>query len=113
MIIEEKDFRIEHDGDCFVLYLLKSKKELKENSKDSYKIHGYYVIFKDAIKAAILWRKSKKYPFKEPVNELVRAYLGYQKSIEEFHSYCNIIYEPIYKLKEKIFNEHREFQSRH
>lgn len=113
MKIIEKDFKIEHDGDCYVLYFLKSKKELKETSEDSYKVHGYYVVLPNAIKAAIIWRRDKKYPFKESANELVGTYLDYKKSIKEFNLYCNIVYEPIITLKKEVFDGYREFQSRH
>jgi len=113
MIILEKDFKIEHNGDTFVLYLLKSKKELKENSEMEYKVHGYYVALENAIKSAIQWRKHKKYPFKEPANILIKPYLDYVESIKKFRTYCNIIYEPIFKLKEEVFNGYRQFQNRH
>lgn len=113
MIIIEKDFKIEHNGDCFVLYFLKSKKELKENSEDLYKVHGYYLVLSSAIKAVITWRKDKKYPFNESYDELLKVYLNYKKSIKDFNLYCNVIYEPITILKHKVFNEYREFQNRH
>lgn len=65
MIIEEKDFRIIFNEDHYVLYLLKSKKEIKEDSSDTFKIGGYFVNLRNAIKRAYKFRTDKKYPGKE------------------------------------------------
>ena len=78
MTIEEKDFRIVFKSECFNLYLLKSKKELKEDSKDNFRIGGYFIQLRYAIKAIFRFRKS--------INAI---YLGNQEYLlfEDFASF--------------------------
>ena len=42
MKIIEPDCYLEHINGVYHLYLLKNKKELKENNEDKFKIGGYY-----------------------------------------------------------------------
>ena len=53
MIVIEKDFKIEQTKDYFILSFLKTKKELKEDSGESYKLGGYYRHIENAVKAAL------------------------------------------------------------
>ena len=110
MIIKEKDFTIEHDKHCFVLHLLKSKKELKEDSEDSYKVGGYFVLLENALHSAIIWRIGKKYPFKESYTELKDNYVNYKKHLTLLNNFISSINLPIITIKEHIFNEHRKLQ---
>lgn len=116
MMIREKDFKIEKDGSCFTLYLLKTKKELKDDEKvsieavDSFKIKGYYTTLFTAIRAAFRWRTEEKYPFKElPFRE---DYICYRKAIEKFNHQSRLIYESIIDLKLKTYAEHKQFLNR-
>jgi len=108
MKIVEKDFRIEYDGECFILYLLKTKKELKEDSGDMYKVKGYYSkqIY-HALNAAYNWRLSKKYPFKEPTLKFKQYLLQFKKALNTLELYSNEIYNPIITFKKKVFDEYK------
>ena len=119
MKIIEPDFKIEYKSSNYVLYLLKTKKEIKELkedvedkefAQDLYKVKGYYTSVFNAITAALKWRMSKKYPFKEL--PFKKEYTQYRKSMIEFDDCLYIIYEPIIELKLKMYNEHRQFLSR-
>lgn len=115
MKITERDFKIERDGSNYILYLLKTKKELKEDLKenkevgDTYKIKGYYTVLFNAIQDALIWRMSEKYPFKESVLEFKKDFIRYRNYVNELNSYLDSIYSPIIQLEKQIFNEHREF----
>lgn len=105
MEIIEKDFKIECDSGVYTLYFLKSKKELKEDSKDQFKISGYYNVLYNAIKAVYKWRRSKKYPFKEDTTKLKLNLELYKQSMDELYKYSHIIYDPIIKLKQDLLYE--------
>lgn len=107
MQIIEKDFTISHDGDCWTLHLLKSKKELKENSKESYKTGGYYTDIFNAINAALQWRQHKKYPFKEPIDGLKKAIKNYKNAKAELKTASTIFYQSIFTFKKEVFNENK------
>lgn len=118
MKIIEKDFKIEHDNSCYVLYFLRTKKELKENLEDPksfedfFKIQGYYSDLNNAIKVALKWRMDPKYSFKESYVKFYNDYLHYKKSMKELDYYSKLIYSPIYELEKKMYNEHKEFCNR-
>ena len=78
MTIVDKDFKIEC-GEFYILSFLKSKKELKEDSEDSFKIGGYFNKLENAIKEVIKFRNGKKYPFKE-VAEPLKKLVTYQRT---------------------------------
>jgi hypothetical protein len=125
VLIVEKDFKIEDAGNYFVLYFLKSKKELKEGVKNSeiiedeespkeikdpknpYKVQGYFTQIKNAFLAVYNWRKSKKYPFKEDVVEFTKNYLKYKKSYEKLEELERYLYDPIDILKKYVFEKYK------
>ena len=107
MTIIEKDCKIEHNGDCFVLYFLKSKKELKEDSKESFKTIGYYNDVYNALRVIYFWRLDKKYPFSETVFDFKHAIIAYKKVTIELRAKAMSIYQPIYTFKKKVFNGNR------
>jgi hypothetical protein len=102
----EKDFKIEYDESCYILSLLKSKKELAEDKTDAYNVKGYYTQLPNAINAACNWRLSKKYPFNEPTDEFKKQLLKYKKSVKLLTYYSELIYAPLFILKKKIFDEY-------
>lgn len=106
MKIIENDFKIEYDGTCFILYLLKPKKELKADS-DPFKLKGYYTHVENALFAAYKWRLDKKYPYNEPTIEFKKNLIELRKSVELLKHCSYLVYKSIYDLKEKIFYENR------
>ena len=104
MEILDKDFKIQHDGNCFVLSFLKTKKELKVDASDSYQTHGYYSDIFNAFYAVYQWRLEKKYPFKESATELKKAMQKYMKVTALLSFNIGEIYSPILELKKQIFN---------
>lgn len=102
MIIEEKDFRIVHEHDSFVLYLLKNKKELKEDSVNKYKIGGYYLLIENALKAIIKFRQDKKYTGGESSIQLQKDVKSFINTKDEFNVLINQLYNPILELKKQI-----------
>lgn len=109
MKIIESDCYIEYKNGCFYLYLLKNKKELKENDEDTHKIGGYFIELDNAFKEVIRFRQHKKYSFKEdwkPIKLLLNKYIGYKKS---FINLLKEIYTPIKRLKNELFvyDEHK------
>ena len=61
MLLIEKDCKIQYESPgVFILYLLKNKKELKEDSEDSFKFGGCYVNLDNAFKEVVRFRKDKK-----------------------------------------------------
>lgn len=103
MKIIEPDCYLEHINGVYHLYLLKNKKELKEDSEDKFKIGGYYIEIDSALKAIIKFRQHKKYSFKEDWKQsklLLNKYLFYK---QEFNKYLCQIYNPIKKLKSELF----------
>ncbi len=108
MKIKEKDFTIEHNGDCWAIHCLKSKKELKENSKETYKTLGYYTNIYNALHAALKWRKDKKYPFSEPTAEYAIALRKYRIADILLLSTASLIYFPIFAFKKQVFDADRQ-----
>lgn len=108
MEIIEKDFTITHNGDCWTLHCLKSKKELKEDAKESYNTGGYYTNIYNAIHAALQWRQDKKYPFKEPVVEFKAALKEYRTITNKLKIFSTTLYIPIFELKKKVFDGDRQ-----
>lgn len=113
MEIVEKDFTITHNGDCWVFHQLKSKKELKQDSKESYKTAGYYTNIFHAIAAAAKWREDKKYPFKESAVELKKLLKEYRKVENTLKIVSLAIYNPISEFKKRVFDEDKQLQYRH
>lgn len=104
MKIIESDCYIECVNGIFQLYLLKNKKELKENSEDTYKIGGYFTDLDSSFKEVVKFRQHKKYPFKEDwrqVKTLLNNYLNQKKSLKK---QLQSIYSPIQILKKELFN---------
>ena len=106
MTIIEKDFKIEHSKDYFTLYFLKTKKELKEDSENSYKIGGYYVHLKNALFGVQNWRADKKYPFKEMAKYLSSSIVKLVMADKKLKEYSSILKSSILQLKNKIYEEH-------
>lgn len=117
MMIIEKDFRIENNGTAFILYLLKSKKELKidkdnlvivkesdEDHIDLYKIGGYFTKLEMAIWNGYKFRRNKKYAFKEPADPLKVYYRKYKNISESLLLFLTDMYSPISDLKEKLIH---------
>ena len=102
MIIQEKDFKIIHEHGCFVLYLLKSKKEIKDDSSDNYKIGGYYTNLESAFKGVVKFRKDKKYPGKESSSDLLKLIKEYYNFKSKLKFVINKIYDPIIELKKSL-----------
>lgn len=102
MEIKEKDFKIVFLENSYVLYVLKNKKEKKEDSESEFKISGYYTSFLCLILKIIEFRSSKKYPGKESSEDIINL----SKMFNEIH--LNLIKclklkdEPIYKLIENV-----------
>jgi len=118
MEIIEKDFKITHNGYCFVLHLLKSKKELKESQEspelkdledkeekeDKFKIGGYYSFIDHAFSGANDFRNGKKYPFSESKTELKIQIQKYKLITNEFNRYLSVMNLPITLLAKKVLN---------
>ena len=114
MKIVEKDFKLEFDGSCWVLYFLRTKKELKdtEDSAEVFKIKGYYSNLFIGIRTALRWRLDDKYPFKESYVKFQNDFIHYKRAMEALDKYANLIYDPIYKLEKQMYNEHKQFLNR-
>lgn len=111
MTIIESDFKIEHDGYCFVLYFLKSKKEGKLDPKEPYKLIGYYSNVKNALFKVLEWRATLKYPFKESTKEIQAWIKEYKISETRLDNLHMILYEAIYEKKKEIFYEYKRLRN--
>lgn len=111
MIIQESDFKIVKEDKCFVLYILKNKKEIKENEKSLFKIEGYYISLLSAFKSALRFRQDKKYPGKESSADLSILIKIYENSNKDLENLSKSIYQPILELKQKLINYERYFSS--
>lgn len=123
MTIEEPDFKIKYDNSCYILYLLKTKKEIKDETKtipkeilestidpvEVFKTQGYYSVLYYAIKAALKWRMDSKYPFKESHISFYNSFLEYNHAIKDLELYSKKIYDPINVLKKEIFDGYKQF----
>lgn len=109
IVITEKDCKIEYDGDSFVLYLAKSKKELKENSQEFYKIGGYFTRFDHLLIKLYKWRKDKKYPFTLDSKEIKSYYKQYKESRDSFLAFLRSRKSLINNLKTELYNEYKWF----
>lgn len=98
-MIEEKDFKIIFEKRCYTLYGIKSKKEIKEDSTDKFKVLGYYVTLENAMKAAVKYRKDRKHPQTEHLKKDVEDFI---KCKNDFNNLVMSVYDPIYELKRKI-----------
>lgn len=115
MVIIEKDLKIECDDNHYILYHLKTKKELAENteeSKDVYNIYGYYMNIKNAFLAAYKWRISKKYPFKESSKDLKLDLINLRSVNNNFSEKLNLLYKPVQNLKRIVFDEYKRLQNK-
>jgi len=99
MVIEDTDFKIVRKSDHYVLYFLKSKKELKEDNTDTFKLRGYYIVLDYAFIAIIRFRNSKEYPGKEKAASLEESLQALDQINTSLHDTIQQIYEPIHKLK--------------
>lgn len=104
MSIIEPDFKLIWDEQNYVLYLLKSKKEIKEDSTSNFKVGGYYTSILSALKVVYHYRKHKKYPGKESYESLGNLILKYKRAKENLNEIAEIIYLPILKLKKEIIH---------
>jgi hypothetical protein len=105
MIIKENDFKIVKDDSNYVLYVLKSKKEIKENSESTYKIFGYYYTIIGALKGALSYRKDKKYTGKESVSDLKLLIDKFIDDKEIMDDMVSSIHEPINDLFNKLISK--------
>lgn len=104
MKIIEPDCYIEYKDGVYHLYLLKNKKELKETDENLYKLGGYFINIDNAFKEIVKFRKHKKYSFKEdwkPIKINLSQYLKHKK---EFNNLLCKIYDPVKKLRNKLFD---------
>lgn len=104
MIIEGPDFRIECGDRSYTLFLLKNKKENKDD--DKFKVAGYYISFISILKAIIKFRKSKKYSGNEKPSDMIENLEEFKTIKNQLNSVLNYSYDPIIKLKNIIlYNE--------
>ena len=103
MKIVEPDCFIEYKNGSYNLYVLKTKKELKEDSDDQFKIRGYYQNLDSAFKEIIRFRQNKKYPFKEEWINIKQRFNIYLNTKKNFKQLISKIYEPIIKFKKEMF----------
>ena len=92
MKIVEPDCYIECVNGIFQLYLLKNKKELKEDSTDQYKVGGYFMELDNAFKEVIRFRKHKKYAFKEDWKHIKLVLNTYLTKKSQFQNQLKQIY---------------------
>lgn len=102
MKIIEADFKIEHDGESFLLSFKKAKKDLKDAPKIPYKPPLYHRTLKGAIMSVYRWRKHKKYAFTEVPETLLEPLKELNKVLEAIAVYANPL-EPYMKQLEKLF----------
>lgn len=104
MKIIEPDCYIECINGVFQLYLLKNKKEIKEDSTDKYKVGGYFMELDNAFKEIIRFRQHKKYTFKQEWKPVKLIFNTYIKVKNDFQTQLKQIYTPIHILKKELFN---------
>lgn len=104
MKIIEKDSYIECVNGIFQLYLLKNKKEIKEDSESTYKIGGYFNDLDEAFKEIIRFRQHKKYAFKEDWKYIKLTLNIYLDKKNQFQKQLKQIYLPIRTFKRELFN---------
>lgn len=109
MKIIEKDFKIEHETDGFMLYFFKEKKKSKTKIEveEDFKLQGYYTRIENALFAAYKWRIDKKNPHKEPVAEFKKSLIEYKKSLKWLDHVDELVYKSIYDLKKKVLYENK------
>lgn len=103
MKIIENDCYIEYKDGVYHLYLLKNKKELKEDDINTHSIGGYFLTIDSAFKEIIKFRQHKKYSFKEDWKAEKLLFNKYKIYKQEFQKYLCQIYSPIEKLKKELF----------
>lgn len=104
MKIVELDSYIECVNGVFQLYLLKNKKEIKENSESTYKIGGYFNDLDSAFKEIIRFRQHKKYAFKSDWKTVKFTMAQYLKQKTLLQKQLKQIYLPIRSFKRELFN---------
>ena len=102
MIIIENDFKIVKEDDNYILYTLKTKKEFSEDSNSKFRVYGYYSTIFGAMKYALFQRKDKKYPGKEPIEELQILVDKLLKDKETLDKIALSIHNPILDLKNEL-----------
>lgn len=107
--IVEQDSYIEYKDKSYHLYLLKNKKELKEDDTDKYKIGGYFNKLDSAIKEIIKFRKGKKYPFKQDYKKIKYLFNSYLNEKQKLSNILNITKFFVNKFKLELFkyDEHK------
>ena len=105
MIVIEKDFKIEQAKDYFILSFLKTKKELKEDSSESYKLGGYYRHIENAVKAVHTWRLHKKYPFMESPLALIKDLSDLYKAKKLLRTHTERLKQVQIKFKEYVYEQ--------
>jgi len=103
MKIVESDFYIEYNDGVYQLYLLKNKKELKEDDKNTHKISGYFLNLDSAFKEVIRFRQGKKYIFKQDWKSPKLLLNKYLKHKQSFQKNLTNIYKAITKLRRELF----------
>jgi hypothetical protein len=96
MIIEEKDFKIVHEGGNFVLYSTTGSETNKS------KPVGYYLQLESALRAIVTIRKDKKYTGGESYTQLSHDLRSYTKAKSDFNAVVYSIYNPISDLKKQV-----------
>lgn len=104
MKIEEKDCKVEHSGECWILYYLKTKTELKEDNSEKYKFGGYFTELHNSFISLILWREHKKYPFKEPTKDLRSKMKKLRIKSDELFYQGQVINRYLLDFKKEVFN---------
>lgn len=89
MIILEKYFKIECEGQSFTLYFLYKNKE---------KLLGYYTDISKAFKRAIIECKNKNLEYKHLLVEY-KKYISLEKKLKRL---SKIVYKPVYSLDAKV-----------
>lgn len=117
MRIIEKDFKIEQEEKYFTLSFLKTKKEIKDDTKvnpetpvDVFKVKGYYTNLFNAIKTALIWRLNDKYPFKEL--DFRKDFIVYQKAITDLDKKIELLYSSLITLRNNTYHDHKQFLNR-
>ena len=95
-------FKLINETGYYTLYVLKNKKELKEDSSSSFKVIGYYVSLYSALKRVLAYRRDKKYSGKESDKDLLILLKQLREAMNAFDQIKDWIYQPILELKTRL-----------
>jgi len=102
MEIREKDFYIKKENGCYVLYVLRNKKELGKLPKEIYKVEGYYTELKNAFKKLLKYRMNKKYTGGQSYKDLSYYINLYLFNLNKLKDHIYFVYTPIYLVKSNL-----------